>query len=52
MDPITLPIFTGKIFDFWVVKMQTFLLYKELIEYQSNNPYDEVCDALVLDFIK
>lgn len=32
--------------------MQNFLQVKELIEYQFDNPYDEVWDALVLDFIK
>jgi len=32
--------------------MLTFLQAKELIEYQSNNPYDDVCDVLALDFIK
>jgi len=32
--------------------MPTFLRAKELIEYESNNPYDEVCDALTLTFIK
>jgi len=44
--------FTSKYFDFWVIKMLTFLRAKELIEYQPNNPYNEVCDALALDFIK
>jgi len=44
--------FTSKNFNFWVVKMQTFLRGKELIEHKSNNPYDEVCKDLVLDFIK
>lgn len=44
--------FIGKNFDFWVVKMLIFLRGKELIEYRFNNPYDEVCDALVFDFIK
>jgi len=32
--------------------MSTFLRGKELTEYESNNPYDEVCDALALSFIK
>ena len=32
--------------------MKKFLRCKDLIEYQSNHPYDEVCDALVLDLIK
>jgi len=32
--------------------MKTFLRCKEVIEYQSNKPYDEVCDVLVLDLIK
>lgn len=32
--------------------MKTFIRFKEVIEYRSNNPYDVVCDALVLDFIK
>ena len=29
-----------------------FFQSKELIKYESNNPYDEVCDALALNFIK
>ena len=32
--------------------MKNFLQGKNLIECRSNSPYDEVCDALVLDFIK
>lgn len=32
--------------------MLTFLPTKGLIECHFSNPYDEVCDALVLDFIK
>ena len=33
-------------------QMKTFPRCKKLIEYRSNNPYDEVCDSLVLDLIK
>ena len=32
--------------------MKTFLQCKELIEYQSNKPCDELCDILVLYLIK
>lgn len=44
--------FTGKYFDHWVIKMLTFIWAKDLIEYESNNPYDEVCDVFALNFIK
>jgi len=44
--------FTGEYFDHWVIKMLTFLRVKDLIEYESNNPHDEVCDVLALNFIK
>lgn len=46
------PMFTGKYFDHWVIKMLTFLRAIELIEYESNNPYDAVFDVLALNFIK
>ena len=52
MDLLPPPMFTGKYFDHWVIKMLTFIQGKELIQYRSNNPYDEVCDTLALDFIK
>lgn len=52
MDLVILTKFTCKHFDFWIVKIQTFLRYKELTEYRSNNPSNEVCNALVFDFIK
>lgn len=52
MDLIQPPMFNGKIFGFSVTKIQTFHQCKELIEYQYNIPYDEVRDALVLDFIE
>ena len=51
-DLLPPPMFTGKIFNFWVIRMLNFIRTKDLIEYQSNNPYDEVCDALLFDFIK
>jgi len=44
--------FIGVYFDHWVIKILPFLRAKKLIEYQSNNPYDEVCNALKLNFIK
>lgn len=34
------------------VKMKKILWCKELTRYWSNNPYDEVCDSLILDIIK
>ena len=51
-DMLPPPMFTGKNFDLWVIRMLTFLRAKGLIEYHCNNPYDEVCDVLALDFIK
>lgn len=50
--PLPPPMFTSKYFDFWVIKMLNFIQAKELIEHQSNNPYDEVCNVLSLNFIK
>lgn len=52
MDMVTLPKFAIKNYDFWVVQKKKNLRCKELIEYCSSNPYDEVCDALILDLIK
>jgi len=46
------PMFTSKYFDLWVIRMLTFLQAKDLLEHWSNNPYDEVCDDLALNFIK
>ena len=43
---------TSKYFDFWVIKRLNFLGAKELIEYHSNNVFDEVYEALALNFIK
>ena len=38
-DLLPPPMFTCEYFDHWVIKMLTFLRAKELIEYDSNNPY-------------
>jgi len=51
-DLLPPPMFTSEYFDCWVIKMLTFLRAKELIEYESNNPYDAVCNVLTLNFIK
>ena len=51
-DLLPPPMFTSKYFDLWVIRMLTFLRAKDLIEHWSNNPYDEVCDDLALNFIK
>ena len=51
-DLLPPPMFTRKYFDHWVIKMLTFLRAKELIEYESNNPYDNVYDASTMNFIK
>ena len=51
-DLLPLPMFTGDYFDHWVIKMLTFFRAKELIVYDCNNPYDEVCNVLALNFIK
>ena len=51
-DPLPPPMFTSKYFDLWVIRMLTFLWAKDLFEHWSNNPYDEICDDLALNFIK
>lgn len=51
-DMLRPPMFIGEYFVHWIIKMVNFLRAKELIEYKFNNPYDEVCDVLALNFVK
>lgn len=51
-DMLPPPMFNSKYFDHQVINMLTSLRAKELIVYESNNPYDEICEVLALKFMK